>query len=1009
MPSLQDIEQFKAYLNSLGNEPEILAQRGETIQDIKQPEAGLGEDLSDLFDQEAPLEEEEGLDILPEDFLEIPEASGEVPLPQPPEETMEDEGFAETEEGFDFGDLAEEAFEADEETSGEEEEDFFGLPEVEEEPLTEDEAFEIPSSEEDIGLSEESFELPPIEEAPEEEESFELPEEEEGSTEEDFSVPDLEGEEPGPGEEDDFVLPEFGEEEAFEIPEVGEEPPEEESFETPEFKEPVEEGSAEEESFGLPEFGEEGTGEGLEEEDLFGEESFEIPEAEEPPEGTASGEESFEIPEFGEEGAGEGPEEESFGDLEALDEEGFNLDFDELGDHFGITEEEAVPETAAVAPAAAEAEGVEDFHEGEEEYSLEDEEFDAVKATLNTLPRNLKLAVCELIGEKALGGERLRNLLGLLIAGASAREIAAQVSRITGKKIEIPAQYEKKTGVEFEAEKGTFAYAFKQNILPMLRIFVPALLGAALLLFVGIRFIYRPIKSWTLYKTGYEEMYQERYDSSEGYFDRAGEVWKFKKWYYHYAEGYIDRKEFYRAESTYLRLLQDFPEERQGRLDLAELQGMVLGKYEEAEAQLGVLLDEDRYDKDALLLLGDMNMQWALLDQSRYEHARKAYAGLISQYGQLDLYLFRMLRYFIRTDNYEEVIRLKERYEHNLKAEIDPVIYAEMGGYLIDKDELADVRDILFRAMDIDETVPEIHYNLARLFRENKDFTEEGKALDKAIHFLETGTARNPFREGMLIDSYIRKGERLYERAEYLDAEDYLIMARQHYENALRSRILSPEPEYGRLYARLGDIYYYQDGDFDTADVLYNLAEGNFYTTPDIDFKRGFIRYQREDFKEALLRFHDAGEGFSTNENLIFATANSLFERGDFFAAQGHYDHLIDILEQEKRNVYAFLLDERPDHRALIENLMKVYNNQGVTLYNLSLKTGNQSLIGEALYYFTESLELYDVLNRDPETLEAGQNVNLAYLNSRSILYPVGNYRLRIYRPIPRDMNELFF
>jgi hypothetical protein len=48
MPSLQEIERFKGILNSLGSEPEVLAERGEAIEDLPPPDAGPP-DLSDLF------------------------------------------------------------------------------------------------------------------------------------------------------------------------------------------------------------------------------------------------------------------------------------------------------------------------------------------------------------------------------------------------------------------------------------------------------------------------------------------------------------------------------------------------------------------------------------------------------------------------------------------------------------------------------------------------------------------------------------------------------------------------------------------------------------------------------------------------------------------------------------------------------------------------------------------------------------------------------------------------
>ena len=59
MPRLEEIEQFKAELNSLGHEPSILAERGERLEDISAPEAELDEDLDALLNLSGESETEE--------------------------------------------------------------------------------------------------------------------------------------------------------------------------------------------------------------------------------------------------------------------------------------------------------------------------------------------------------------------------------------------------------------------------------------------------------------------------------------------------------------------------------------------------------------------------------------------------------------------------------------------------------------------------------------------------------------------------------------------------------------------------------------------------------------------------------------------------------------------------------------------------------------------------------------------------------------------------------------
>jgi len=91
MPSLQEIERFKAILNSLGSEPELLAERGESIEDLPPPEAGPP-DLSDLFT---------GVTGESQPGLETPEGAAAVRGPREAKEAAAEPG----EEDFDFSSL----------------------------------------------------------------------------------------------------------------------------------------------------------------------------------------------------------------------------------------------------------------------------------------------------------------------------------------------------------------------------------------------------------------------------------------------------------------------------------------------------------------------------------------------------------------------------------------------------------------------------------------------------------------------------------------------------------------------------------------------------------------------------------------------------------------------------------------------------------------------------------------------------------------------------------------
>ncbi len=856
-------------------------------------------------------------------------------------------------------------------------------------------------------------------------EDFEMPDIDSELTElgEEFGAPEGEGPgglEPGPAEaeegeeaeeggeveeaegfEEDFDLPEFGEPE-FGEPEFGEEEPAEEEAETAETAEADASAGAEagdmDISEGFP-FDEEAEEEEAEPEPEM--EEFDMSELEEE---TVEEPDQFSIPDMDFEApAGPDEEEEVPGteDIDEFDLGDIGFELEEGGEGEEVSEEDLNPATDVSAGPA--------IPMGAEDFELSDEDFEAVVRTLGELPRNLKIAVEELIGERGLAGENLKKLLNMLIAGEKAKAIAAFVGKQLGRKIEVPKQYEKKTGAEFEEEKQSFSYVFRYTILPVLKVVTAGAAALALIGFLGYRFVYRPIHARMLYAQGYEEVQEDNYISGNRYFDRATDKWVVKNWFYTYAEAFEDKNQYYLAEEKYDQLLSRFPLDKKGILEYASLESEVLSDYPKAEQLLRRYLDEELYDYDAMLLLGDNYMRWADEVPSRYENARETYAVLLEKYGGRSEVLFRMLRYFIRTDNLKEVEHLKNQFQENKRLTVDPHIYAELGGYLLDNNKIEEVDEILFRAMDVDKTVPEIHYQLSRYFHKINEHHEEKTALIKTLDYLRTAKPYSKREFAMLIDSHNKLGKLHYRDDMFLDAEQEFQKAKQLYEDARERKIIGVDKQFGEIYANLGDLYYYISNNYDTAAVLYTEAEQNLYSNPGISYKKGFIRYIQNDYEEALLDFYESAEPYSENKNLMYATANTLYQRGAYFAAQGYYNHLLDVLEKEVENIPFLMPEEQKEHRSLLEYQTKVYNNVGVTLIMLNRRSGDGQKFSEGLRYLARSTEYADILSRDPELMERTPSVQLAYLNTRSVLYPDAVNELQIYDEIPKDMDELFF
>jgi hypothetical protein len=133
----------------------------------------------------------------------------------------------------------------------------------------------------------------------------------------------------------------------------------------------------------------------------------------------------------------------------------------------------------------------------------------------------------------------------------------------------------------------------------------------------------------------------------------------------------------------------------------------------------------------------------------------------------------------------------------------------------------------------------------------------------------------------------------------------------------------------------------------------------------------------------------------------------------NYFAAEGYYQRLVEMLDADRARFPMLVPNEREDHLELAERLMTVRNNMALNLEALADRTGDVRYRSRALGYYAESERAWDLLTRDPVTMiRAGAGdfsspgMNLAYLNSRNTLYPVPGYEPQIYVQIDKDVNE---
>jgi len=669
-----------------------------------------------------------------------------------------------------------------------------------------------------------------------------------------------------------------------------------------------------------------------------------------------------------------------------------------------------------------------------DEISLSQEDVDNLVHTLSSYPLNLKIICEELIAEQVLLPEQLSKLIRLLVNGASVKEAAALAEQITGKPIVIPRSFEKSTGADFEAEQSSFAYIFVHNLLPVIRLFAFIAAMAGSIIYLSYKFIYIPIKAESLYKRGYERIPAGEYQRANELFHEAFTLHRKKKWFYSYAEAFIDQRRYMLAENKYDELLRYYPRDKKGVLDYAALNSKYLMNYDKANKLLQrELLDYAPNDYDGLLAAGDNFLDWADSNPSRfyahYEDARFCYARLIEKYGWMPPVVERMMKYFIRTDNLKETLQLRVWFENDPKRrKLSPASLAELGGYLLDKqlekpsgvpnfyvESIESVRAMLLQAIAEDPYLPESHYHLARYHHNLGNIHEERLTLENAIRAFDLAKQETVKRRLYRVDTQYRYANLLINNREFFPADEQAVKGIELFEDFLNRNLIPASPQLGQLYAIRGDLeYFVKTGNMEAAIANYKKAEANGYAPPEIEYRMGAAYYQREDWKNALEYLFKASKELPLNRRLLFALGNAAYQRGDYFASKGYYDRLLDILEVQRIRLPVLLPNDNIQFLETGERLMMARNNAGVVNEALSRQTGNREYQAKAMVLYAESSRAWDAITRNPESMvrmrltdsPGAPSINLGYLNANNALRPSSNYRPQIFVRIDKDALE---
>ncbi len=303
-------------------------------------------------------------------------------------------------------------------------------------------------------------------------------------------------------------------------------------------------------------------------------------------------------------------------------------------------------------------------------------------------------------------------------------------------------------------------------------------------------------------------------------------------------------------------------------------------------------------------------------------------------------------------------------------------------------DYLEKIDTLILRAMDGEKTLPELHYQLSRLYRATRSSQDERRALaaaDTYFQRLEPRKARLADRPAMRVATSNRIGEIFDEGGEPLQAEKYYLDAQKTFESYRALGLVTLDNESARLFRNLGNLYYRQTpgvealgggtvpGGWDQALSLFETAEEGHWEEPAITYRLGVIHYEKRDFDLSIKRFfaldRPGNKGESSgrdNPNLLYAMGNALFRSGNFASAEGYYRELLALLQGRRSRIPDYDPVVRATHKALAQRIYETWNNLAAAEYRSSntFKSGTPEF-REALAALTTARAQAQILGRD--------------------------------------------
>ena len=580
---------------------------------------------------------------------------------------------------------------------------------------------------------------------------------------------------------------------------------------------------------------------------------------------------------------------------------------------------------------------------------------------------------------------------------------------------------------------------------------IPIAALIVLSVFYSIFFVIQPLHATYWYEKGIDELTENNIIDSENYFKKAASIFILPKYYFKYADIYLDQRNFILAKEKYEQLIfgtnniikeymQSETEQnnffssiqvknksysiintvnfhRKAFDTLVSLEATINQNFSIGNTYYNLWLTKFPNDQITIQALANHYIAWYdtentpfLLDQAQYFYGKLI---LLTEYQNESLIL--KLQWatrahdnqyidFILNGIFEDTTQLSSKLTDDT---FTPLV--ETASYQLLQNKITNIENLLNLLNDSDTEIIDLPYLYALYYEKTQQPLLIKSNLEAALYTYSHAPTLTKQQYKNYIDTYIKLSEIS------ISYDENIILAYQ-YINDAQALFEKVEKLFNnnnihyltRLYFIRSQIELAQ-GNAEKSKHYLTAAIQKDYSSLALTYHQGLLHYLNSDWQQAATQFISLTSYIQKDTHVktqiaIFSSAgNASFYQGNYVAASVYYKKALELLHTHnylEHNIITVRLDKNIHIKERYETIAQVKNNLGVALYYAAHKSiDSAQLEQQAFVTLQESNTLFQNLNRNRNFVRSVKK-DLPFINMTAILDNKFDAPLEIYSEV---------